>query len=68
MKIAIPEVESPILSEASFQSLIGSNENCNLKTTIQEKTIEKFQSLIGSNENCNVQVKFVERFIAGFNP
>ena len=37
-----------------FQSLIGSNENCNGATDSAEATTDTgFQSLIGSNENCN---------------
>ena len=36
-----------------FQSLIGSNENCNLLAFWDGNKKGGFQSLIGSNENCN---------------
>ena len=36
-----------------FQSLIGSNENCNKELSGSLNIPKLFQSLIGSNENCN---------------
>ncbi len=36
-----------------FQSLIGSNRNCNLILFISLSKCDVFQSLIGSNRNCN---------------
>ena len=39
---------------AQFQSLIGSNENCNVTVCGVVCSLSlSFQSLIGSNENCN---------------
>ncbi len=58
MEIAIA-ILNIYLSYGTFQSLIGSNGNCNQKQCVSPGEIFRFQSLIGSNGNCNgVQKEF----------
>ena len=59
MKIAIFLLSAYGVSKALFQSLIGSNENCNpIRRPVARHTAHEFQSLIGSNENCNIKKFF----------